>query len=690
MRFTFAPESKPLDGYTIKRAIHRGGFGEVYYAVSDAGKEVALKLLRDSVDVELRGISQCLNLKHPNLVTIFDIRRDDEGDHWIVMEYVAGKSLERVLEEHPQGLPLEEVRRWLSGIVAGVSFLHERGLVHRDLKPGNIFQEDGIVKVGDVGLSKFITPSRRSQQTQSVGTVYYMAPEVSRGCYGREIDVYALGVMLYEMLTGRVPFEGETTGEILMKHLSEPPNLDPLPAWVRPVVARALRKDPHQRTPSVQRLLEEFEAALRTAGLASHTLGATLIDEAVAPAADSQLPRNETPHDADERPAGRRHQAGADDHRAGYTAHTAERPRRHAHADGWRRWTRHPGEAGEAQWGFALRVIIVVALLVAIFSPRTFAWALRNGIEAALVLAVVYGAVRLLQWAVACGPLAGPGRFGDRHRRPSAPESPTEAKAGANRPAGAAVDIPVRQGRRPAASPADLACLPSTPRRIPFRRRIADLCASMTSAVLCTGIMTAGLWLFVPGFFSTPMVTTDVGNMALFALLTLLGVWAVMIPAKFLEGRRVESNLRRLVFLVFGCGLGVLAFHLHGLLMAQLAVGPDRYLLAPYGIFHHVGPYPLVDAGGEPTRAAFLIFFGGLLSLRRWWWHADAFRKKPFRLSSVLVTVLLAYLLTAVWVFPQIWGMTLAAAISSIVQLASVWMPREHRSEFIEEHRRVG
>ena len=98
MKFTFQPESKPLDGYTIKRAIHRGGFGEVYYALTDAGKEVALKLLKQHFDVELRGVSQCLNLKHPNLVTIFDIKQDADGDHWVIMEYVAGKSLSQVLD----------------------------------------------------------------------------------------------------------------------------------------------------------------------------------------------------------------------------------------------------------------------------------------------------------------------------------------------------------------------------------------------------------------------------------------------------------------------------------------------------------------------------------------------------------------------------------------------------------------
>src|SRR5690242_20645786 len=116
MKFTFAPEATPLPGFTIKRAIDRGGFGEVYYALSDSGKEVALKLLQRNQQVELRGVSQCLNLKHPNLVTIFDIKVDADDDHWVVMEYVSGKSLEQVLEGHPNGLPLSEVEAWLSGI----------------------------------------------------------------------------------------------------------------------------------------------------------------------------------------------------------------------------------------------------------------------------------------------------------------------------------------------------------------------------------------------------------------------------------------------------------------------------------------------------------------------------------------------------------------------------------------------
>src|SRR5689334_9958240 len=97
-RFTYASGAKPLQGYTLKRGIGHGGFGEVYYATSDAGKEVALKLIRRNWDVELRGVNHCLNLKHPNLLALYDVRQDANDDNWVVMELMSGDSLEDVLQ----------------------------------------------------------------------------------------------------------------------------------------------------------------------------------------------------------------------------------------------------------------------------------------------------------------------------------------------------------------------------------------------------------------------------------------------------------------------------------------------------------------------------------------------------------------------------------------------------------------
>ncbi len=254
-RFVYPSGSHPLSGYTIKRGIGHGGFGEVYYALSDAGKEVALKLVRRNLEIELRGVTQCLNLKHPNLVSLFDVRQGDHDETWVVMEYVNGQCLENVLAEHPNGLPVGDVLEWMDGIAAGVAYLHDHGIVHRDLKPGNIFREEGRVKIGDYGLSKFMSCSNRSGHTGSVGTVHYMAPEVANGRYGKEIDIYALGIVLYEMLIGHVPFEGESLGEVLMKHLTAAPDLSGIAEPYRTAIARALEKDPDKRLHSVGELM---------------------------------------------------------------------------------------------------------------------------------------------------------------------------------------------------------------------------------------------------------------------------------------------------------------------------------------------------------------------------------------------------------------------------------------------------
>ena len=248
---------RPLDGYTIERAVGRGGFGEVYYAVSDSGREVALKVVQNHQDIELRGISHCINLKSPYLVTIFDVKYNDANEPFVVMEYVAGPSLRQLLDESPAGVGTAKAAFFLREIAKGIGYLHDCGIVHRDLKPHNVFYEDGYVKIGDYGLSKAMSTSHRSAHTTTVGTVHYMAPEIGRGIYDRSIDIYALGAMLYEMLTGQPPYLGASPGEILMKHMSAEPEVEGIAEPFASVIKKAMAQDPADRYASVQEMVED-------------------------------------------------------------------------------------------------------------------------------------------------------------------------------------------------------------------------------------------------------------------------------------------------------------------------------------------------------------------------------------------------------------------------------------------------
>ena len=289
--FQYKHGDRPLEGYTIQRAAGRGGFGEVYYAVSDSGREVALKVVHTYEQIELRGISQCMNLKNPHLVSIFDVKYGEDGRPWVIMEFVSGPSLREMLDASPSGLGVAKSAFFLREIGKGLSYLHDCGIVHRDLKPGNIFYENGIVKIGDYGLSKTMSMSRHSGQTVAVGTLHYMAPEIGDGRYDRSIDIYAMGAMLFEMITGQVPFYGSSPAEVLMKHLSSNVDLASVEEPLKSVIAKAMAKNPADRYQSVQEMVEavfgseeirnsvsQFSPASLTmvAGRAARNIGAPL------------------------------------------------------------------------------------------------------------------------------------------------------------------------------------------------------------------------------------------------------------------------------------------------------------------------------------------------------------------------------------------------------------------------------
>ena len=259
MAYTFKHGDRPLEGVTIQRAVGRGGFGEVYYAVTDAGKEIALKYLRENPEVELRGVQQVMNLSSPYLVQIHDVRYNASGEAFVIMEYIAGPSLRDVLVAESGPMSPAKAVFFTKGIAAGLNDLHAKGIVHRDLKPGNIFFDSGYVKICDYGLSKHMGVSQHSAQTASVGTAHYMAPEIGSGHYTRQIDIYALGVILYEMLVGRLPFTGSSLQEVIIRQMQDEPDTSVVPAAFAPIVAKALAKEPDDRYANVNEMADALE-----------------------------------------------------------------------------------------------------------------------------------------------------------------------------------------------------------------------------------------------------------------------------------------------------------------------------------------------------------------------------------------------------------------------------------------------
>ncbi|MEZ6132863.1 MAG: serine/threonine-protein kinase [Planctomycetaceae bacterium] len=640
MKFTFAPEARPLDGYTIKRAIHRGGFGEVYYALSDAGKEVALKLLNNNLDVELRGVTQCLNLKHPNLVTIFDIRQDSEKDHWVVMEYVNGRGLYEALQDHPSGMPVNEVLMWLHGITAGLTFLHDRGIVHRDLKPANVFRDQTAVKIGDVGLSKYISESRRSAQTQSVGTVYYMAPEVARGRYGHEVDVYALGVMLYEMITGTVPFDGQTTAEILMKHLTAEPDVSVLPAELRPVILGALEKDPDKRTRSVEDVERGFRRAVSAAN------------------GDAPIPRI-----ASDQAASARHSV------------LPQRPTETTHVAGFGVETRLEPESQRPASGISTVASLWNSL------PAPLQWVIGGAVA---LLVIQSGMLRTVAFGGMIGGAAYLGYqlltvlVGESQSRTSDATSsqPTASAVRTQPPLDGRTVQPSSAPRRPDAKTngrSPRVYTPATLRTMSIRQRTTDISTSISVSLAATAVVTLAVFL-------TTDLLQNAAQAVYFGTVTMLASCSLIVPSKLWEGRSGDSFTRRLCLGGLGLGVGFVAAVLPKYLLIQ---SEALFRGASTGREVLVGRVILADGSGIPTVACFMVFFAALFAIRRWWWQVDSFRRSRFRVSSALFTLLMGVIVASLlqqYSFPDSLGATWALAISAVVQLSSGWTPAEDRT----------
>ncbi len=249
-----------------------------YHAALD--RYVAIKLLhpfladdpefKDRFEKEARNVAK---LRHPNIVQVFDFEYDQHGEsYYMVMELINGPTLKDKLFElaaNDQRYSLEESVRIISDTTNALSYAHKRNMIHRDVKPANLMlDEDGRIVLTDFGIAKIVTGAQFTASGGMVGTPAYMAPEQGLGEAGDErSDLYSIGVILYQMVTGRLPYDADTPLAIILKHLNEPiPDLrkiEPgLPDWVVQVTTKAMEKDPDKRYQSAEGFLEDLRRGL--------------------------------------------------------------------------------------------------------------------------------------------------------------------------------------------------------------------------------------------------------------------------------------------------------------------------------------------------------------------------------------------------------------------------------------------
>ncbi|MCS6886157.1 MAG: protein kinase [Acidobacteriota bacterium] len=268
--------------YKLERLIARGGMGAIYQAVQQGlEREVAIKVLNPEL-INNQGVLErfrrealaVASMKHPNIVTIYDFGVTANGSPYIVMEYLKGRALSEEIERHGK-LSVERTLAIVESVCSALSEAHSKGIVHRDLKPDNIMVENcggerEVVKVVDFGLAKLRQSAEQRRITGNlvIGTFDYMSPEQ---CQGFEVDaradIYSLGVVMYEMLTGKVPFEGASRLATIYKHINEDPRplreLAPeVPQGVERVVMRALAKAREDRQSTARELVEELRLAV--------------------------------------------------------------------------------------------------------------------------------------------------------------------------------------------------------------------------------------------------------------------------------------------------------------------------------------------------------------------------------------------------------------------------------------------
>lgn len=263
------------DRYQIIKSIGEGGMANVYLAYDTIlDRNVAVKVLRGDLATDEKFVRRfqrealsASSLSHPNIVEVYDVG-EDNGSYYIVMEYIEGKHLKELIKKRGK-LTLSEVIDIMSQVCDGLATAHDSYIIHRDIKPQNIMILDsGLVKITDFGIAMALNSTQLTQTNSVMGSVHYLPPEQASGKGSTmQSDIYSMGILMYELLTGSLPFRGENAVEIALKQLKEPiPNikekLPDIPNSIVNIIKRATAKNPKNRYGDAREMLEDIKTAM--------------------------------------------------------------------------------------------------------------------------------------------------------------------------------------------------------------------------------------------------------------------------------------------------------------------------------------------------------------------------------------------------------------------------------------------
>ncbi|MDE5540171.1 MAG: Stk1 family PASTA domain-containing Ser/Thr kinase [Bacilli bacterium] len=266
---------KISDRYQIIKSVGEGGMANVYLAYDTIlDRNVAVKILRGDLSNDEKFVRRfqrealsASSLAHPNIVEVYDVG-EDNGEYYIVMEYIEGKHLKNLLKKRGK-LTLSEAVDIMLQITDGMSVAHDSYIIHRDIKPQNIMiLENGLVKITDFGIAMAMNATQLTQTNSVMGSVHYLPPEQASGQGSTlQSDIYSMGIVMYELLTGELPFKGDNAVEIALKHLKEPisdirEKLPNVPNSIANIIKRATAKNPKNRYTDAREMHEDLKTCL--------------------------------------------------------------------------------------------------------------------------------------------------------------------------------------------------------------------------------------------------------------------------------------------------------------------------------------------------------------------------------------------------------------------------------------------